>query len=255
MLCALLRVRMRVVGEPVQRPPAADRRPITSPGLDIPVISSIAPVVFVAKSEVAAGRWSASPRALQRTVFVDRARRQQTGEVNAEIAERLGRRRPGRAVRRRHLERRQPRAAVPLRADRRGGATPLRRRRARDILIQPLSIGYTGLQGMPMGRQHRPLVAWYGDLDFMPHFKAFIARGAVDVVVTCGEPIAADGATDRKAMAKTAGRRGAPRSPWRRCADGRGRRMPPSERHSFLRRKDAKTAPFGMAGLVPASTF
>ena len=54
-----------------------------------------------------------------------------------------------------------------------------------------------------MGRQHRPLVAWYGDLDFMPHITDFIARGAVDAVVSFGEPVAVDGAADRKAMAKS----------------------------------------------------
>jgi 1-acyl-sn-glycerol-3-phosphate acyltransferase len=53
-----------------------------------------------------------------------------------------------------------------------------------------------------MGRQNRPLVAWYGDLDFMPHFKNFCARGAVDAVVSYGEPFAADTLPDRKAMAK-----------------------------------------------------
>jgi len=70
------------------------------------------------------------------------------------------------------------------------------------IQIQPMSIGYTGQQGIPMGRQNRPLVAWYGDLDFMPHFKTFVARGAVDAVVSYGEPFAADAVTDRKAMTK-----------------------------------------------------
>ena len=66
-----------------------------------------------------------------------------------------------------------------------------------------MSICYTGQHGIPMGRQHRPLVAWYGDLDFMPHIKAFIARGAVDAVVSYGEPFPADSAADRKAMTKT----------------------------------------------------
>ena len=71
------------------------------------------------------------------------------------------------------------------------------------ILIQPMSICYTGLHGIPMGRQHRPLVAWYGDLDFMPHIKAFIERGAIDVVVSYGDPVLADATADRKAMAKS----------------------------------------------------
>jgi 1-acyl-sn-glycerol-3-phosphate acyltransferase len=71
-----------------------------------------------------------------------------------------------------------------------------------NILIQPMSIGYTGQQGIPMGRQHRPLVAWYGDLDFMPHVRAFIEQGAVDALVAYGEPMPADRDTDRKAMTK-----------------------------------------------------
>ncbi|MEA2944332.1 MAG: lyso-ornithine lipid O-acyltransferase [Bradyrhizobium sp.] len=54
-----------------------------------------------------------------------------------------------------------------------------------------------------MGRQHRPVVAWYGDLDFMPHLKEFVRRGAVDAVVTWGEPIAYDGTTDRKTLVKS----------------------------------------------------
>ena len=69
-------------------------------------------------------------------------------------------------------------------------------------MIQPMSICYIGQHGMPMGRQHRPLVAWYGDLDFMPHIRTFIGQGAVDAVVTYGEPFAADFAADRKAMTK-----------------------------------------------------
>ena len=73
----------------------------------------------------------------------------------------------------------------------------------RDILIQPMSICHTDLHAIPMGRHHRPLVAWYGDLDFIPHIKALIARGAVDAVVSYGEPVAADGTADRKAMTKS----------------------------------------------------
>ena len=66
-----------------------------------------------------------------------------------------------------------------------------------------MSICYTALHGIPMGRQHRPLVAWYGDLDFLPHIKALIARGAIDAVVSYGDPVAADGTADRKVMTKS----------------------------------------------------
>src|SRR5262249_23665676 len=51
--------------------------------------SAAAPVVFVAKQEVARWPLFGLLARLQRTVFVDRARRQKTREVNAEIATRL----------------------------------------------------------------------------------------------------------------------------------------------------------------------
>ena len=70
------------------------------------------------------------------------------------------------------------------------------------MLIQPMAICYTGLFGTAMGYQHRPLAAWYGDIDFLPHIKVLIERGAIDAVVSYGDPVAADGSADRKAMAK-----------------------------------------------------
>jgi 1-acyl-sn-glycerol-3-phosphate acyltransferase len=74
---------------------------------------------------------------------------------------------------------------------------------AQQIMVQPLSICYTRMQGIPMGRQYRPLVAWYGDLDFLPHINTFIRRAAVDAVVTWGEPISYDAKTDRKTLVKS----------------------------------------------------
>ena len=65
-----------------------------------------------------------------------------------------------------------------------------------------MSICYTSQHGIAMGRHQRPLVAWYGDLDFMPHIKALIQRGAVDAVVSYGEPIAVDGGIGRKAITR-----------------------------------------------------
>ena len=87
-LCALLGIRIRVMG---QRTP---QRPLLlvanhSSWLDVPIITAVAPVVFVAKQEVASWPLLGLLAKLQRSVFVDRARRHKTGEVNAEIAQRL----------------------------------------------------------------------------------------------------------------------------------------------------------------------
>ena len=92
--------------------------------LDIPVIGSLHPLSFIAKSEVATWPGVGFLATLQRSVFIDRQRRKATAEVNDALAHRLGERRGDRAVRRRHHRRRQPAAAVPLVAGRRraGGA-------------------------------------------------------------------------------------------------------------------------------------
>ena len=199
-LCRLLRIHIRVVGEPVH-----DRAVLFVSNhvswVDILVIGSIAPVAFVAKREVADWPLVGITARLQRTVFVDRTRRHQTSQAIDEIVKRLiggtsvvlfaeGTSSDGNRV-------------LPFRSALVGAVKEASTHAERGILIQPMSIGYTGQHGIPMGRQHRPLVAWYGDLDFMPHIKAFIARGAVDAVVSYGDPIEADGAADRKAMTKS----------------------------------------------------
>lgn len=200
-LCSLLRIRIRVNGVPNHNRAVLYVSNHVS-WADILVIGSLAPVAFVAKREVASWPLVGITAKLQRTVFVDRARRHQTGEAVAEIVKRLtegvsvvlfaeGTSSDGNRV-------------LPFRSALLGAVEEaVAHDGAGNILIQPMSICYTGQHGIPMGRQHRPLVAWYGDLDFLPHIKAFIEQGAVDAVVTYGEPVPADGAADRKAMTKS----------------------------------------------------
>jgi 1-acyl-sn-glycerol-3-phosphate acyltransferase len=199
-LCSLLRIRVRINGEPVR-----DRAVLFVSNhvswVDILVIGSVTPVAFVAKREVASWPLVGITARLQRTVFVDRNRRQQTGETVSEIVNRLhdgvsvvlfaeGTSSDGNRV-------------LPFRSALLGAVEEAAAQDATGgFLTQPMSICYTGLHGMPMGRQHRPLVAWYGDLDFMPHIKAFIAQGAVDAVVNYADPVGVDHGADRKAMTR-----------------------------------------------------
>src|SRR4029079_7958294 len=57
--------------------------------VDIVVLAAIAPMVFVAKREVASWPLIGNAAKVQKVVFVDRMRRQQTPETNKEIAQRL----------------------------------------------------------------------------------------------------------------------------------------------------------------------
>jgi 1-acyl-sn-glycerol-3-phosphate acyltransferase len=198
-LTYIVGIRVRVVGEPVR-----DRAVLLVSNhvswADILVIGSIMPVAFIAKAEVRRWLLVGITAELQRTVFVDRTRRQQTGDAIAEIVQRIaggtsmvlfaeGTSSDGNHV-------------LPFRSALIGAAREVGARSESGILVQPMSIAYTAINGIPMGRQYRPIIAWYGDLDFMPHIKGLMDSGAVDAVVTYGEPVMADGSTDRKAMAK-----------------------------------------------------
>jgi lyso-ornithine lipid O-acyltransferase len=47
-------------------------------------------------------------------------------------------------------------------------------------------------------------VAWYGETDLVPHLLGVIAAGAVDVVVSWGEPVAYDVSANRKHITRDA---------------------------------------------------
>lgn len=165
--------------------------------LDIPVMGSLRPLSFIAKSEVAGWPVVGLFAKLQRSVFIERARRAHTAKVNAAIAQRLvggelmvlfaeGTTGDGNNV-------------LPFRAALVGSARAALTTSALDrIDLQPLAITYVRRDGLPLTRRDLPEVAWYGDMDLAPHLGGWLHHSRVDVVVTWGEPIAFDAATDRK---------------------------------------------------------
>lgn len=200
-ICAILGVRLRVVGARMAEHPLLIVANHCS-WLDIPVISTVAPAVFVAKKEIASWPLFGLLAKLQRSVFVDRTRRHKTRDVNAEIAQRLA-------------------AGDPVVLFGEGTSSDGNRvlafrsaliGSARDALaeaehtgrvwIQPLSIAYTRLHGIPLVRRDRPRVAWYGHMTLAPHFARIARDGGIDAVVTWGDPIAFDEQSDRKQIAR-----------------------------------------------------
>jgi lyso-ornithine lipid O-acyltransferase len=201
--CALVGVRIREVGQRSQQAPVLILSNHVS-WLDICVITAVAPVVFIAKSEVA--RWPVFGwlAKLQRTIFVERERRQKTGAATQEIAGRLlggdavvlfaeGTSSDGTRV-------------LPFRSALMGAVHQALGYSTHHtaITVQPLSLAYVGFRGLPMGRALREGVAWYGDADLMPHFIGVLSAGAVDVTVTWGDAAAYDISTDRKQIARDA---------------------------------------------------
>jgi len=200
-VCRILGVRITVAGRRTGERPLLIVANHTS-WLDISVITAVAPVVFVAKREVATWPVFGLLARLQRSVFVDRTRRHKTKDVNNEIARRLadgdpvllfgeGTSSDGNRV-------------LAFRTALIGSARDAiaEAEHARRVWIQPLSVTYTAMLGIPFGRHSRGQVAWYGGMPLLPHLRRLVARGAIDVMVSWGEPIAYDELSDRKSVAR-----------------------------------------------------
>ncbi|MBA5776080.1 1-acyl-sn-glycerol-3-phosphate acyltransferase [Stappia sp. F7233] len=197
--CALVGIRVIERGRPASERPLLVTANHAS-WIDITVLGSRMPLSFIAKSEVAGWPVFGLFARLQRTVFVDRQRRSETGRVAREIGARLvggdamvlfaeGTSNDGNGV-------------LPFRSALIGAARHALGDAGAEVYVQPLSIAYTRLQGLPMGRQFRPHVAWYGDMEMIGHFLAVCRDGAIDVELTWGQPVPVGSATDRKELTR-----------------------------------------------------
>lgn len=194
----LIGVRVRVTGAPAQGRPLLLLSNHCS-WLDICVLGSLFPLFFVAKSEVAGWPVIGLLAALQRTVFVDRQKRSATGAVNREIAARLGEGDP--VVLFAEGTSSDGNRVLPFRSAL-VGAVRDAFDGERHVLVQPMALAYVRLQGVPMGRAHRPVAAWTGDLDLAPHLLEVLRQGALDVEIRFGHARMLDGAADRKRVTR-----------------------------------------------------
>ena len=174
--------------------------------LDIPILSAAAPVSFVAKREVNTWPFFGTLARLQRTVFISRDERSKAAEDRDQIRKRLlqgdalvifpeGTSDDGNRV-------------LPFKSSLFGAAEISLGEDAngkpRYAPVQPVSIAYVGLHGMPMGREDRPFFAWYGDMELVPHLWESFKTGPVDVVVEFHPPLSVEAAGDRKKLAALA---------------------------------------------------
>jgi 1-acyl-sn-glycerol-3-phosphate acyltransferase len=200
-MARLFGVRIKTIGKPLTGEGVLIVANHTS-WLDIIVFSAVGQVSFVAKAEVASWPLFSTLAKLQETIFVERTRRHATGQARDQIRERLlagdtlilfpeGTSNDGNAV----LNFKSAlMGAVEARvSDGRGGE--------RAVRVQPVSTAYVGLHGMPMGRENRPLFAWYGDMELVPHLWEAVKTGPIDVIVEFHPPMDVDQAGGRKVLA------------------------------------------------------
>jgi len=165
--------------------------------IDITVLGALVPGSFVAKTEVAQWPLYGWLAKLQRTVFVDRKRN--TSHLQRDqLQQRLaagdnlilfpeGTSNDGNRV--------LPfRSALLSVAEASSAEAPL--------VIQPVSVAYVALNGIPMGHGLRPLVAWYGDMTLGPHLWQFSRLGKVTVVVEFHPPVDLKDAGSRKDLTR-----------------------------------------------------
>lgn len=169
---------------------------------DIILLSTVGDISFIAKTQVREWPLFGALSLLQRTVFVERERRGKTGEQASEIGARLaggeaivlfaeGTTSDGNRV-------------LPFKTSLFGAASAaIRETGAESVWVQPVAIAYTKLHGMPMGRYHRPIASWPGDVELLPHLKGILREGAIDVDIRFGEPVAISKGMDRKRLART----------------------------------------------------
>ncbi len=200
-VCRLLGIRIAIEGE------LASNRPVLlvsnhTSWLDIPVLSAVAPLSFVAKKEVGGWPFISSLARLQRSVFVDRTRRTAVGQAAGEILRRLsqgdtlvlfaeGTSSDGNRV----LPFTTSLFAAAKPSGKNGENTP-------DAVVQTLSIVYTKLYGIPLGRADRPFVGWYGDMEMRSHAWRLLKAGPLDVHIRIGPPVPLADFADRKHLAR-----------------------------------------------------
>lgn len=165
--------------------------------LDIPILSTLGGLSFVAKSEVASWPFFGLLAKLQRTVFVDRRRTSAAKQRDA-ITERLaagdrlvlfaeGTSNDGNRV----LPFKSALFSVAERAE-----------EGQTLTLQAVSIAYVLLNGMPIGRGLRPFYAWYGDMDLGGHLWTFAGLGRTHIVITLHDPTHSHDWPSRRALAQ-----------------------------------------------------
>lgn len=210
-VCRILGISLQVDGA------VASDRPVLlvanhSSWLDIPVLSAVAPVSFVAKREVGGWPFVASLARLQRTVFVDRTRRLATGDAADAITARLaagdtivlfaeGTSSDGNRV-------------LPFKSSL-FGAVKARASSAdphidtdlaasepdNEPVVQTIAVVYTHRRGLPLSRAERSTVAWYGDMDLHTHAWSVLRSGPLTATIRVGSPVRLSDFVDRKEMA------------------------------------------------------
>lgn len=166
---------------------------------DVIAIGAVADVTFVARDDI--GKWPVIGfmSTLQRTIYVQSSRKDAARTAPQEMARRLA---DGGAVC--LFAEGQPDNGTHVLPFRSGLIAAAQRAMieagAKYVAIQPVAIAYTKLQGLPITRTDRTLIAWIKAKSVMENLRDILVGGTREVVVAFGQPMPLSEGSDRKAI-------------------------------------------------------
>lgn len=193
----LMAIRIEIKGEPVSGKACLYVANHLS-WLDILVLSAVKPMCFIAKKEVADWPLFGALATVGRTLYIDRDRRHDVKSSCAAVQKRFaekeivalfpeGTSSDGNRV--------LPfRSALMSAADMEVDGEP--------VLVQPVTIAYTAVHGIPLGRVRRPIFAWHGNMELLPHLLGVGRIGPFEATLTFHAPTTVRAMGGRKALCR-----------------------------------------------------
>lgn len=184
--CLFLGLRVSVLGKPKHGQPVL----LVSNHIawtDIIAIGSVADVSFVAKSDIARWPLVGFIASLQKTIYVDRTRRHDTGRALSEMVRRLAA--GGTIVLFAEGQSDIGTHVLPFRSALVGAAqAAMVEFGARNVVVQPMAIAYTRVQGLPISRNERAMIAWNKSKSVRQNIIEILTGPVKDITIAFGEP-------------------------------------------------------------------
>jgi 1-acyl-sn-glycerol-3-phosphate acyltransferase len=165
--------------------------------LDIPVLGSRIRGSFVAKAEVGSMGVVGHLADLQDTIYVERERRHRAGDQAGEIGRRLS---SGDTII--LFPEGTSNDGVQLLPFKTSLFSVVEDSALRAAPIQPVTLAYTHLNGLPITRHRLLDIAWIGDMELGPHAFDLMKLGRIEAQILCHSPVRREEFPDRKALAR-----------------------------------------------------
>jgi len=165
--------------------------------LDIVVLGTLINGVFIAKREV--GTWPGIGflAKIGRTVFIER-RAQRSAEQREQMLGRLGNMGESLILFPEGTSNDGNRVLPFKSALLSVAETP--RADGKRLPVQPVTVSYTRIDGLPIGWGWRSFWSWYGDMDLAPHLWILLGLGTTTIEVDFHEPVSLEQFKTRKAL-------------------------------------------------------